>query len=105
MKYFLILITSLLSISCSNNKITTFHLLNLKNDTALSFLASSKHPTNLEISIKGNSNDSICVDYFILPSGPIDTVLKRDHYNEKVNFNVRKFKSSDCNLILNCKAY
>ncbi len=104
MKNLLILITSLLSIGCSNNEITTFHLVKLENDTTLSFLASSKHPTNLEISIKGYSNDSIYVDYFLL-SGTFDTVLKRDHYNKIVKFNVRKFKSTDCNLILKCKSY
>ncbi len=105
MKKVAIFTASLISLSCSNNKITTFHLLKLKNDTTLSFLASSKHPTSLEISIKGYSNDSIYVDYFILPGGTFDTVLKRDEYYEKVNFTVRKFKSTDCNLILKCKAY
>jgi hypothetical protein len=89
---------------CSQNKFTTFQLSNLK-DTSFIFRSELLHPTLLEISISGYSDNSFAINNIKLEGGKIDTLLKMDWYSDTVIINFKRYKATSGNLTFNCRIY
>ncbi|WP_167516856.1 hypothetical protein [Hydrotalea flava] len=89
---------------CSQNKFTTFQLSHLR-DTSFYFQSDLLHPTLLEISINGYSDDSFLVNNIRLGGGNIDTVLKIDWYRDTVAINLKRYKAITGRLTFNCRTY
>lgn len=89
---------------CSQNEITTFQLSHLK-DTSFYFQSEILHPTLLEISVSGYSDDSFLVNNIRLRGGNIDTVLKIDWYRDTVAISLKRYRATTASLTFNCRTY
>ncbi len=101
---FLVAIILSLNIGCDQNQFMIFRLTNFK-DTSFHFQSKSLHPTLLEVSISGNSDNSFIINNIILEGGKIDTVLKMDWYKDTVILNFIRYNATKGNLIFKCKTY
>jgi len=79
-----------------NSPTNTINLITAK-DTTIVFQSSVKHPTQLELIVKGYCSDTIMVNHNLI-KGNIDTAFKQDWYSNTIAIDFKSLKADNCKL-------
>lgn len=76
---------------------------NANKDTLIQINTNTTYPTNLQLEIKGQTNDTFIINNIFIPGGIIDTTINLDWYYKDFQIKYKAYKVSKGYLTIKCR--
>lgn len=97
------LIFLLLFVSCNNSNEVSISDAN--KDTSIHIKTNSRYPTNLQLIVNGQTNDTFMINNKLVPGGLVDTTLHYEWYDKDFTIKYNSYKASKGKLRVKFKLY